>query len=266
LNKSNIAILTTVANFELYSITSKLFPKTIRKYVIDGREGMHGIHSLYFMIEKLKDENIDWLVMADEDVIFKDSNAVFSLIEKMEKENITVSGVRDGGVVKHRTNNPYMINTFFSILNFKEVLSLWDKTQVAKNQYIKPNEFDEETLSLPGKYDVNNLYEPYYCFYLWLKRLGKQFLYLDAKMYKDDISNTVLFNDEVFLYHTWYARSYGENEKHTKRINNIMLGMDVDITSSKIDNKITIFKDANFAKRQKRNKLIKKIKNKLTFK
>ena len=265
MHKSNIAILTTVANFELYSITSKLFPKNIRKYVIDGREGMHGIHSLYFMIEKLKYENIDWLIMADEDVIFKDAEAVFSIIEKMEKENIFVAGVRDGGVVKHRDKNPYMINTFFSILNFKEVLSIWDKKTVEKNQYIDINEFEEETLNLKGKYDVNNLYEPYYCFYLWLKRLDKQFLYLEANMYQDDISNTVLFNDEVFLYHTWYARSYGENEKHTKRINNILSSINVEISASEIGEDVVVFKDANFAKKQKRSKLIKKIKNKLTF-
>lgn len=266
MHKSKVAILTTVANFELYSITSKLFPKEIRKYIIDGRDGMHGIHSMCFMIEKLKYENIDWLIMADEDAIFKNAAAVFSIIKKMEKENITVAGVRDGGVVKHRKNNPYMINTFFSILNFKEVLRIWDKQEVIENQYIKPNEFDNEKLNINGEYDVNNLYEPYYCFYLWLKRLQKKFLYLEANMHADGISNTVLINNEVFLCHTWYARSYGVNKKQTKRINNLLSEVNIDLTSSKIDNDITIFKDVNFAKRQKRKKLFRKIKNKLSFK
>ena len=264
MNKSNIAILTTVANFELYGITSKLFPKNIRKYVIDGREGMHGIHSLYFMIEKLKNENINWLIMADEDVIFKDADAVFSIIEKMEKEEFTVAGVRDGGVIKHRKFNPYMINTFFSILNLKEVLSIWNKTEIPKNQYIKPNEFEGKPLNLKGTFDINNLYEPYYCFYLWLKRQQKKFLYLEAQMYEDDISNTVLFKNELILYHTWFARSYGVNEKHTKRINSILLGINIDTSLSEIGKDVTIFKDANFAKKQKIKKLFKKIKNKLT--
>ena len=77
MNKSPIAILTTVANFELYQKTVQLFPENVQKYVIDGRNGMHGIHSILFMINKLKGKGIEWLVMADEDVVFKNSEAVF---------------------------------------------------------------------------------------------------------------------------------------------------------------------------------------------
>ncbi|WP_262710848.1 hypothetical protein [Flavobacterium franklandianum] len=37
---SNIAILTTVINHELYQKSSQLFPQNIQKYVIDGTNGM----------------------------------------------------------------------------------------------------------------------------------------------------------------------------------------------------------------------------------
>ncbi|WP_179346244.1 hypothetical protein [Winogradskyella ursingii] len=264
--KNNIAILTTVANFELYKITSKLFPKDIKKYVIDGRDGMHGMDSLYYMFKKLKYEGIDWLIMADEDVIFKNSDAVFSIIDQMAKEKLTVAGVRDGGVVKHRVNNPYMINTFFSILNFKEVLDIWDKDAVKKNQYIIPNEFKDEKLDLKGTYDINNLYEPYYRFYLWLKRQGKKTLYLDADMLNDGISNTINYKNDVILYHTWYARSYGINEKHTKRINNILSDLGIKIESAELGEDVTIFKDDYFPIRKKGDKILKKIKNRLSKK
>lgn len=263
MHKENIAILTTVANFELYKITSKLFPKGIRKYVIDGRDGMHGIDSLYFMFKKLKNEGVKWLIMADEDVIFKESDAVFSIIDQMDRERLTVAGVRDGGMVNHRVNNPHMINTFFSVLNFKDVLDIWDENKVRKNQYLIPNEFEEDKLDLKGKYDTDNLYEPYYRFYLWLKRNGKQFLYLNANMLEDDISNTVIFKDQTILYHTWYARSYGVNEKHTKRINKILSNLNVDINSSKLGEDVTIFKDDFYAVRKKSEKIINKIKNRL---
>ena len=66
MDKSNIAILTTVVNFELYAITSNLFPIGIRKYAIDGRNGMHGIHSIIFAFNKLLNKNIEWLILADE--------------------------------------------------------------------------------------------------------------------------------------------------------------------------------------------------------
>ena len=132
--KSTIAILTTVANFELYGMTSRLFPKDIKKYVIDGRNGMHGIHSIYYMFKKLSNKDIDWLILADEDVIFKDSHVVFSIIDKMKEEQISVCGVRDGGVIAHRHFNPLMVNTFFTIINFKEILKIWNKNELKKQQ------------------------------------------------------------------------------------------------------------------------------------
>ncbi|WP_298555152.1 hypothetical protein [uncultured Algibacter sp.] len=143
IHKSKIAILTTVVNFELYEKTSILFPKGIKRYVIDGRNRMHGIDSIKFMISKLKDTAIEWLIMADEDVIFYKPDTVFAIIERMINEDYTVAGVRDGGIIAHRNHNPYVINTFFSILNLKTVLGIWDKRAMLKHQYTKPNEFKD---------------------------------------------------------------------------------------------------------------------------
>ena len=74
------------------------------------------------------------------------------------------------------------------------------------------------------EYDVLSIYEPYYCFYLWLRRNNKKFLFLEANQpfREDEITNAVYFENEVLLYHTWYARSYGINKKHTDRINKIL--------------------------------------------
>ncbi|WP_281847500.1 hypothetical protein [Olleya namhaensis] len=263
MRKQNIAILTTVANFELYEITSKLFPPNCQKYVIDGREGMHGLSSIFYMFKKLKNKNIDWLIMADEDVIFTNTDVVFELVNKMEKGNYTVAGVRDGGVISHRTFNPNLINTFFSIINLKDVLEIWDKKEVKKNQYVDNNEFSVDTSMLAYKYDVNSLYEPYYCFYLWLKRSGKHFLYLDAKMHEDSIANSIEFKDNTFLYHTWHARSYGKNEKHTKRIDFILNENIKTIDEGANNQDYILYKAPFFASKQKTKKLLKKIKRKL---
>ena len=246
MSKSTIAILTTVANFELYGMTSRLFPKDIKKYVIDGRNGMHGIHSIYYMFKKLSNKDIDWLILADEDVIFKDSHVVFSIIAKMKGEQISVCGVRDGGVIAHRHFNPLMVNTFFTIINFKEILKIWNKNELKKQQFILPSEFNLDSNRLNSTFDLNSLYEPYYCFFLWLKRKGKNFLYLDAQMLDDGISNSIIFNNKEFAYHTWYARSYNANDKHTKRINNVLNNMGIDIAPSKINADIVIFKDSLF--------------------
>lgn len=263
MNKSNIAILTTVVNFELYGITSKYFPKGIRKYVIDGRNGMHGIYSIYYMFKRLSKKNIDWLILADEDVIFKNSDMVFSIIKKMENNNISVCGIRDGGVIKHREYNPHLINTFFSIFNFKEISKEWNKKEIKSNQYILPSEFKIDESKLKNKFDVNSLYEPYYCFFLWLKRKGKKFLYLDANTLSDNISNNILFEENEFAYHTWYARGYSLNKKHTNRINKILFSLNIKTDLSSIDSEVVIFKDRFFYIEMMALKFFKKIKNKL---
>lgn len=265
LDTSKIAILTTVANFDLYHRNSKLFPKGITKYVIDGTNGMHGIHSIYYMFKRLSKAPIDWLILADEDLVFVDANRIFNLIETMASNAISVCGVRDGGVVKHRTYNPHVINTFFTVLNFKEILQIYDEKEVKRHQYITEGEFDLKTDLLAYDYDEMSLYEPYYCFFLWLLRKGKKLYYLDSKMH-DDITNVGFFEGDPLFYHTWYARAYNINEKHTKRINAVLAICDdrksLDDEENSTDG-YKLFKDRFFAKRQKLLKLQRRLINRL---
>lgn len=265
MDKSKIALLTTVANFDLYKKSSLLFPEQCQKYVIDGTNGMHGIHSILFMMKKLKGRDIEWLVMADEDVIFFDPNLIFEIIDEMKTNQITVCGVRDGGVISHRKQNPFAINTFFSVVNFKEIEIIWNKKEVLKNQFIKENEFEDECSSLSFEFDVKSIYEPYYCFYFWLRRHSKKFLFLDVKMHKDDISNYVYYKNKVILCHTWYARSYGNNEKHTNRIDAILSEHNNAILNSQnFSNSYIYFKKTTFVIEQLLLKYLKKIKRKLS--
>lgn len=221
---SNIAILSTVINSELYNISSQLFPDKIQKYVIDGSNGMYSIDSICYMMKKLKGKGIKWLIMADEDVLFETPDLVFDIIHKMESQNYTVCGIRDGGLIAHRAQNPYLINTFFSIINFNEIEAIWNKKDVLKNQFVVESEFTDDLSNLSQMFDRISIYEPYYCFYLWLRRNGKKFLFLDSNLpfQEDSITNTVYFENKILLHHTWYARSYGINRKHTDRINKIL--------------------------------------------
>lgn len=258
----NIAILSTVVNFDLYRKSALLFPD-VPKYVIDGRNGMHSIDTIVYMFKKLRNHNIDWLIMADEDVLFIDRDLVFGLIDKMVQEQITVCGVRDGGVIPHRTQNPYAINTFFSILNFKEVLSIWDANEVLKNQYVKDGEFKDDLSELPFDYNTESTFEPYYCFYFWLRRKGKKILFLDAEVpFKDDsIANLVKDSQgKELLYHTWYARAYGNSEKHTQRIDSIFDQVSFDHAKW---TEPVVFKDPTFALRKQIRKQSARVLNKI---
>jgi hypothetical protein len=264
-NNSKIAILSTVINFDLYDKSAQHFPNNIQKYVIDGTNGMHGLQSIFYMMKKLRGKGIEWLIMADEDVLFQNPDLVFEIIQKMQKEHHTVCGVRDGGLLSHRSYNPFLINTFFSIVNFKEIESLWDKKQVVKNNFILDNEFDDALAGLNGLYDTKSLHEPYYIFYLWLRRNNKRFLFLDSNhpFQEDQISNTVYFEDQILLHHTWYARAYGTNEKHTKRIDAIF-----DLLN--FENKLlvdpVIFKDKGYYWSAKINKWFKSLLRRLMIK
>lgn len=225
---------------------------------------MHGLHSILFMFKKLKNSGIEWLVMADEDVVFKNPEGIFNLITFMEHNNFMVSGVRDGGVINHRNKNPYAINTFFSILNFNKVVKFFNSKEILKNQYIDEDEFTEDLGQLAFEFDRISLYEPYYCFYFWLRRKGVKILFLDAKMLeeeKDKISNEVFLPDGTsLLIHTWYARSYGNNKKHTARINRILEKADSE-SNTKYP---IIFKDSMFWTETKIRKIFKKIRMKLS--
>jgi hypothetical protein len=129
---------------------------------------------------------------------------------------------------------------------------------VLKNQYSIENEFEDDLSNLKGTYDTSSIYEPYYCFYLWLRRNKKQFLFLDANQpfQEDTMTNAVYFEDKVLLYHTRYARSYGVNKKHTDRINKIFELLKFE---NKIVSKPIVFKHKTFFLNKSTRKLFKRI-------
>ncbi|MBS4041273.1 MAG: hypothetical protein KGZ81_11830 [Flavobacteriales bacterium] len=223
LDKSKIAILTTVINWDLYKKSSQYFPDGVQKYVIDGGAGLFGVDSIYYMMEKLKKKDIDWLIMADEDVLFLNSDTIYEVIDYMFLNDFILCGVRDGGEIPNRTYSPFLINTFFSIVNLKKLKLIWNKMEIKKNQFVLENEFKEDFSNLKESFDLMSLYEPYYCFYFWLRRKGEKILFLKADTPFNDGITTLVYspNNEKILYHTWYARSYGNSKKHTDRIDGV---------------------------------------------
>lgn len=225
ITQDKISFISTVSNFKLYKKTSIFYPSNIRRYVIDGREGLYGLNSMIFMIEKLKDKDIDWLIMIDEDGVLIDYNNVLDLINYMNENNFIICGMQDGGVNPIRKNSPIAINSYFSIINFKKLKKIWNVEQILENQYINKGEFKLFSNFIKYEYDVESLFESYYCFYFWLLRGGYKILYLNAEnSIKGDFATNVLFNhlNKPMIYHTWYARLYGKSKGHTVRINNVI--------------------------------------------
>ncbi|CAD5351002.1 hypothetical protein [Flavobacterium bizetiae] len=96
LNKESIAIVTTVSNMKLFKKTVAFFPDNIKIFVIDGSDGLFGLNSIKFMFKKLRQQKIKWIIMADEDVIFVNTESVFSIIKEMKDKDYGVAGIRDG--------------------------------------------------------------------------------------------------------------------------------------------------------------------------
>lgn len=256
-----IALVTTVSNKYLYKKTVSTFPKQVDLIAIDGTEGLYGLNSIKFIFKKLSARKYDWVVLVDEDVVFVDTDYIFKIIENMSINNITVTGIRDGGILSWRDKNPYLINPFFCVLDFKKIKSFYNQKEMEKNQYIVEDEFNDDLSDLKYNFDTNSLFEKYYCFFLYLRRKGMKFKFLEAfsDTFENDLETTTVLADDskVILYHTWYARTYGTNDYHTKRIDKILsLGM-VDNFNKKI--KITWIKDNSF----NLNKKIKRFKNRV---
>lgn len=221
IQKRQIGILTTVSNWELYKKTIQFFPTDIKIFVINGSNNFFGLNSMTFFMRKLEKYNIDWLIMADEDVIFTDHKRVFELIDYLSTNNFAACGMRDGGMLSWRDQNPYLLNTFFTILNLKDIYTIYEEEEMLSNQFIMDGEFDEKVESLPfDNYHVDSLFEPYYCFFLWLLRKGRKIKYLHG--FNPELNETTIVldhNNNEMLYHTWYARLYNKDKIHTERIN-----------------------------------------------
>lgn len=226
MKNNNIGLITTVSNISLYKKTVSFFPENIKLIAIDGKNGLFGLNSIKFMFKKMKKHKIKWLILADEDVIFINGAIIFDIINNLEDEKIDVCGVRDGGMLSWRDKNPYLPNPFFCILNVENILPIYSEKEFLKNNYSLKDEFDDNLSDLIYPYNKDSLYEDYYCFFLWLRRKKLSFKFLKAEEagFQNDLETTAVygFKNEVILYHTWYARTYGTNEYHTKRIDRVI--------------------------------------------
>ncbi len=255
IDPSKVAIISTVINFTLYDKTSKFYPD-YRRFVIDGRDKMYAMNSIRYMMRKLRNEKIDWLIMADEDVVFTDPDKIHGLIEHMAQNDYMFCGVRDGGMVRHRTFSPYAINTFFSILNFAKLKQIWNEQECLSQQFTVEGEFDDDLSQLRYPYDTNVLYEPYYCFYFWMRRQGLKALYLDSRDVKDDPVANIVSDHEgnEIVCHTWYSRAYEKDAAQTARINGLIESFNLSRANTRNH---VIFKDGFFKWRKKIKLFIK---------
>lgn len=243
-NFSNrLAIVTTVSNWRLYRKALKTFPTEIDKIAIDGTKGLYGLSSILFTLKKMRKTSYDWIIFADEDVFFNKNINFYCIIKFMISNNYVVSGVRDGGAINHRKYNPYAINSFFFILNYKIIKNKISESDIINTKYLNSKNLNLDNLNLNLEYNLNSFYEPYYSFFFWLLNMGLKINYLNLinNYFKNDKYSTVVIdsNNKKLLVHTWFAREYGKSSIQTNRIDKIF-----DVFSNlKNENTFVVWKD-----------------------
>lgn len=219
----NIAIVTVNSGGGLLNKSIQTWPNDFQVYSIDGGDGLYGLEAIHLAIQKL--QKFEFLIFLDEDVFMENSKLIRALIEKMVDEKIDVYGVRDAFIGDIRQFNPEVLNTFLFIMKLKNVLPIYCINEIKKNQYLVPHEFGNKISVQPGNYNYEILAEPYYCFFLWLKRKGMNFKYLKTSQNyfeNDSITTTIYVDDLIFCHHTWYAREYNKCNIQKNRINKVI--------------------------------------------
>lgn len=212
---SKIAIVVTVQNKKLFQKTKNSIPSNIDLYSIDGRHGFFALNALELVFKSSQTKKYDWIIMADEDVIFIDFSAVVTLLKYMKGNNYQVSGMNDGNGIEFRKGSPKIPNLFFCIFNFNELNSKFSSQQF---------DYFRSVYEVNPEESINKKIEPYYVFFYYLLSLDFRILFLTAKnnFMSDDYESTILYNhlENKMIIHTWYARLYSKNKRHTQRIDN----------------------------------------------
>ena len=212
-----IAVVVTVQNFKLFKKTKNSIPMGIDLFVIDGRYGFYALNALELVFSSDQIAKYDWIIMADEDVIFIDFDAILELIQHMKNNDHQLAGVSDGSALEFRKGDPTIPNLFFCVFNNSSIRLKFDLLDF--HQYIK-------TKSNTGDQPSKVMNEPYYVFfkYLFYRDFRMMFLNAHNKVIPGDYESTFVYNhiNKIMLIHTWYARLYMKNQFHTTRIDNVV--------------------------------------------
>lgn len=113
---------------------NSLFPYSLESYsqMLDwnfvlypanlGKMRLYGLGCFFNMIADQIDKH-DYVIYLDDDVFLVPGaeEAFYNIFMKFVESNAVIAGVPDGGVICHRNHNPFMVNTFVSFWNLKEI-------------------------------------------------------------------------------------------------------------------------------------------------
>lgn len=207
------------------------------KLKVSGENGFYNFKFINDLILNGEKYPYDWVALIDEDCFITDTHEMMNLVKYQIENNIHMSGMPDGGVLPLREFNPVSINTYFTILNLKEIREVYNEVEVLKTIYDKSLDVNIREDLMKGRYFSNKItylnrkcnpynFEPYYRIFFWLLKKGLKIEYLDAELLdskNDNIANILKNHNNIpFACHSWRARQFKTNSDNKKRILNII--------------------------------------------
>lgn len=177
-----------------------------------------GSTALSYLTRLVEDESADIVVNIDEDAVVIDLTALRGLIDHVVENGYANAGVPDGGVVAHRTFNPRTTDPFFNVFNTKLIRETYSPDCHVGFPTSGTDLLQHHSEGLIRTAYQEGEHEPYEEFFNWLNATHPV-LYLDARTHDDGVTTVVLdHRGAPFLLHTWYAREFTRDPRHTRRI------------------------------------------------
>jgi hypothetical protein len=201
-------------------IIKKLFPGSTH-LILDGSSNWP--YAWFYWLDEIGEIPGKWFIHIDEDCFIENKEEIIKLIEKMERENISLSAVSDA-YHHYRGANGVAINSFFMIGNKKDFLDLeFDYENMGfylTDSGWKNNKgiiFDKNKHSIGFSYPheifgngENPSYEqePYYALLWKLIENGKKFYYLYPHFDERFRSTNPRIDSDSkdIAIHMWYTR------------------------------------------------------------
>jgi hypothetical protein len=182
-------------------------------------------YSWFYWIEPVKKSGAKYFVHLDEDFFIENPEELRRLIQKMEDEDLSVSGTSDA-YNQHRGFNPIVFNTFFMVGKVSDLIECftidpetlnirWEDDgwknnsgMLYKEEYGSDFVYPYEKMGNDEFYHLDR--EPWYIFFWLLKEKNKKFHYLYPR-FNERFKSTdpaVDADSESIGIHMWYSRQW----------------------------------------------------------
>lgn len=146
LTENKVCIVTNTVS----QLPGSLFFKSLKTYVqfipnnnfmvipgIKDGKPWYGVNAFIDMVNTLLNYDFNYIIYIDEDCFIKDFRKLLVEFEKFKDGNYCLGGLQDGGMICHRNQSRFLINTFLSFWNLALIKNKKEKFTTILTSFIK---------------------------------------------------------------------------------------------------------------------------------